>query len=127
MSDFWIGVVTPFAVIGGMVAASGLIWLVVIMWPEGVWWTVKRLPLGDRHDREHVASVVAAARRVYTLRIANGLRLTLSLGESRETRDELIEQLRRGRETSVAPLTSPCDAPPRWPATSPTGDPTPDA
>lgn len=100
MSEFWLGVLATFAAVGGLVVLLGLGWLVVVFWPEGVWWTVRRLPLHDEFRRDRVAAMVASARRAYTLRMPKGVRLTLTLGENREGTEELLEGLRRSRRSA---------------------------
>ncbi|MFC0504136.1 hypothetical protein [Micromonospora costi] len=100
MSDFWLGVLAAFGVVGGLVVALGLVWLVVVMLPEGVWWTVKRLPLHDEFTRDRTAALVASARRAYTLRIPQGVRLTLTLGENREGMLDLLDDLGRSRRAA---------------------------
>lgn len=97
MSDFWLGVVSVFAAVGGLLALLGLAWLVVFLVPEGVWWTVKRLPLHDEFTRDRVAALVSSARRAYTLRIPIGVRVTATLGESREGMETMLSALHRGR------------------------------
>jgi Na+/serine symporter len=102
MSEYWQGVITPFAVIGALLAGGALVWLVVVMLPEGVWWTVKRLPLADQWARDRAAAVVAASRRAYILRIPLGVRLIVSLGGDRDKFDEVLQQLHRGRQGSAS-------------------------
>ncbi|MEU8158155.1 hypothetical protein AB0B94_31255 [Micromonospora sp. NPDC048986] len=97
---FWLGVAAVPAAIGALVIVGGLIWLVVIMVPEGIWWTVKRLPLGDDWSRELAAALIGSARRAYTLRIPFGVRLTLTLGESGEGKDQVLRQLHLGRKAA---------------------------
>lgn len=99
---FWLGVAAVPATIGALVIVGGLIWLVVIMVPEGIWWTVKRLPLGNHGSRELAAALVASARRAYTLRIPFGVRLTLTLGESHEGKARVLAQLDAGRKAAAA-------------------------
>lgn len=93
------GLLTPFAVIGALLAAGALIWLALVMLPEGVWWTVKRIPLHDQQLRDRAAAVVAAARRAYVLRIPYGLRILVTFGGDRDTQDEVLHALHLGRRT----------------------------
>lgn len=100
MSDFWLGVVSVFAAVGGLLALLALVWLVLV--PEGVWWTVKRLPLHDEFRRDRVAALVSSARRAYTLRIPFGVRLTLTLGGNREGMETMLSALHDGRAVNRA-------------------------
>ena len=100
MSDFWLGVLSVFATVGGLLALGGLVWLGLVFMPEGVWWTVKRLPLHDDFRRDRAAALVSTARRAYTLRIPLGVRVTLTLGENREGVDELLPALRQARQAA---------------------------
>lgn len=97
MSEFWQGVLSVFAVVGGLVVALGLVWLIVVLVPEGVWWTVKRLPLHDQFTRDRAAAVIGSARRAYTLRIPFGVRVTATFGEDRDVMDDVLTALHRGR------------------------------
>ncbi|MEU3452305.1 hypothetical protein ABZ671_01655 [Micromonospora sp. NPDC006766] len=106
MSDFWLGVLSVFAAVGGLGVLLGLGWLVVVFLPEGVWWTVKRLPLHDQFRRDRAAAVCASARRAYTLRIPFGVRLVLTFGEHRDRADEVMALLGRGRDQAATERTS---------------------
>lgn len=94
---FWLGVAAPFAVIGGLLVAGGLVWLALVFVPEGVWWTVKRLPLHDQYTRDRAAALVSSARRAYTLRIPLGVRVTLTLGGDREGMQATLSALHAAR------------------------------
>lgn len=89
MSDFWLGVLATLATIAGIALVIGAVWLVLILYPEIQWATVKRLPMQDVDARNRAAATIGSARRAITLRIPVGIRLTLSLGEHRD-RHKLI-------------------------------------
>lgn len=101
MPDFWLGVITPFAIIGAVLVAGALAWLALNLIPEGIWWTVKRLPLHDQYTRDRAAAVVGASRRAYILRIPLGVRLIVSLGVGRDEQEEVLSVLRRGRRVDA--------------------------
>jgi len=97
MSDFWIGVLSTLAAIAGVALAVGAVWLVLILYPEVQWATVKRLPLQSVDARNRAAATVGSARRAITLRIPVGVRLTLTLGEHRARHTLIYRALSKSR------------------------------
>lgn len=97
MTTYWAGFVTPFAALGGVAVVVGLVWLGSGLLAEAVWWTVKRFPLHDQHARDRAASVVAAGRRAYVLRIPHGVRVIVSLGGTRDDQLRTLAVITAGR------------------------------
>lgn len=97
LSPFTQGVLTPLAIVGGVALVIGLIWLASVLLPEGVWWTVKRLPLGNQDGIDRAASVVGASRRAYVLRIPFGVRVIVSLGGTSRDQAALLDDLYEAR------------------------------
>lgn len=102
MTDFQQGMLATLGIIGGIVVTGGLIWLALVMIPEGIWWTVKRLPLASEYQRDRAAAVVASSRRAYVLRIPFGVRLVVSLGGGLGDQGAWLAALGRARRDIAA-------------------------
>jgi hypothetical protein len=98
LSPFTQGFLTPLAIVGGLALLMGLVWLALVLLPEGVWWTVKRLPLGDPDAIDRAACVVGASRRAYVLRIPLGVRIVVSLGGTGRDQMDLLNDLHEARQ-----------------------------
>lgn len=93
---FWTGYGAAFATIGGIVVAAALIWaLIAVGVPNGIWWTVKRLPVQDKLTRAKAAGIVAGGRRAYVLRIPYGVRLIVALGGTYDEQYDVKEVVLR--------------------------------
>lgn len=101
LSPYVQGVVTPFAVIGALLAAAGLLWLAVAAWPAIVWWTVKRLALAPDYRRDNSAAVVGGARKAWCLRVPYGVRIIVALGGTREEHEAYADLVKAGRRASA--------------------------
>lgn len=97
LSPYVQGVLTPLAVVGALLVASGLIWLGIVAWPAIVWWTVKRLALSPEYRRDNSAAVVGGARKAWCLRIPYGVRIIVALGGTRQEHEAYAELIQAGR------------------------------